>query len=56
MRYLRQIRLARVHATLLAGSLRELTVAEAAIRWGFVHHGHFAAAYRTQFASETLHR
>jgi transcriptional regulator GlxA family with amidase domain len=59
MRYLRAIRLARVRDTLRAGDPAELTVTEAALRWGFSHHGHFAAAYRAQFGetpSETLHR
>ena len=49
--------LAKVHATLLAGDPNELTVTEVANRWGFGHHGHFAAAYRAQFSespSQTL--
>jgi AraC-like DNA-binding protein len=57
MRYLRRIRLAKVHATLLADDPNELTVTEVANRWGFGHHGHFAAAYRAQFSespSQTL--
>jgi AraC-like DNA-binding protein len=59
MRYLRQVRLARVHADLLDASPEETTVAEVAARWGFVHHGHFAAAYRTRYGhapAETLRR
>lgn len=57
MRYLRQVRLARVHADLVEASPEETTVAEVAARWGFVHHGHFAAAYRTRYGhapAETL--
>jgi transcriptional regulator GlxA family with amidase domain len=49
MRYLRQVRLARVHADLLDASPEQTTVAEVAARWGFVHHGHFAAAYRDRY-------
>jgi transcriptional regulator GlxA family with amidase domain len=49
MRYLRQVRLARVHADLLASSPEGTTVAEVAARWGFLHHGHFAAAYRARY-------
>lgn len=55
--YLRECRLDRVHADLVAGSPFELTVSEVAYRWGFVHLGRFAAAYRRQFAekpSDTL--
>lgn len=49
------IRLARVHADLLAG--RVGTVGEAASRWGFTHLGRFAAAYRERYGvapSDTL--
>ncbi|MCM0621195.1 AraC family transcriptional regulator [Nocardioides bruguierae] len=51
------IRLARVHADLLAGAAP--TVAEAASRWGFSHLGRFAAAYREAYGvppSSTLRR
>lgn len=44
---LQQIRMARVHADLLAG--RGETVALVAGRWGFTHLGRFAAAYREQY-------
>ncbi|MDR6174872.1 AraC-like DNA-binding protein [Nocardioides zeae] len=44
---LSRIRLARVHADLLAG--RSATVADAAHRWGFTHLGRFAAAYRARY-------
>lgn len=49
MRYLRQVRLARIHAELVAATPEEVTVTEVAARWGFLHHGHFAAAYRAEF-------
>lgn len=44
---LAEIRLARVHADLLAGEAA--TVADAAHRWGFTHLGRFAAAYRERY-------
>lgn len=49
MRYLRQVRLARVHAELLAATPDSVTVTEVAARWGFLHHGHFARAYRERY-------
>jgi AraC-like DNA-binding protein len=55
MRYLRQVRLARVHAGLLESAPEETTVAEVAARWGFVHHGHFAAAYRARYGRSPAH-
>jgi transcriptional regulator GlxA family with amidase domain len=58
-RYLRDIRLDRVHADLAACAPGSATVAEVACRWGFFHFGRFAAAYREQFGespSLTLRR
>jgi AraC-like DNA-binding protein len=55
MRYLRQVRLARVHADLRDSFAEETTVAEVAARWGFLHHGHFAAAYRTRYGHSPAH-
>ncbi|MCP2242394.1 AraC family transcriptional regulator [Lentzea aerocolonigenes] len=55
MAYLREVRLDRVHADLRAGG----TVAAVAARWGFFHHGRFAAAYRRKFGclpSDTVSR
>jgi AraC-like DNA-binding protein len=49
MRYLRDVRLSRVHAELLAAAAGEVTVTQVAGRWGFIHHGHFAAAYRARY-------
>jgi AraC-like DNA-binding protein len=48
MSYLRDVRLGRVHAELSASSA-DVTVAEAALRWGFVHLGRFGVAYRKKF-------
>lgn len=56
MTYLRNIRLDRVHADLLAGATG---VTESAQRWGFTHLSRFSAAYRRRFdaaPSETLAR
>jgi AraC-like DNA-binding protein len=55
-RYLRQVRLACVHEELAAGM--GTTVTEVANRWGFIHLGRFAAAYRAKYGvppSATLH-
>jgi|SRR4051794_2092233 AraC-like DNA-binding protein len=49
MAYLRSIRLARAHEDLRAADPGQTTVAQVAHRWGFVHLGRFAAAYRTQY-------
>jgi AraC-like DNA-binding protein len=49
MRYLRQERLRRAHAELLDADPASTTVTEVAARWGFAHHGHFAALYRARF-------
>ncbi|MFI1800861.1 AraC family transcriptional regulator [Streptomyces sp. NPDC020379] len=47
--YLREIRLGRAHADLLAGRGSGVTVAEVAYRWGFGNLGRFAAVYRERF-------
>jgi AraC-like DNA-binding protein len=49
MRYLRQERLRRTHTELLDADPDSTTVTEVAARWGFAHHGHFAALYRARF-------
>lgn len=54
MAYLRGVRLQRAHHDLLEG---QGSVTAIALRWGFGHHGRFAAAYRARFGrspSETL--
>ncbi|MCW2528732.1 MAG: AraC family transcriptional regulator [Pseudonocardiales bacterium] len=55
--YLRELRLHAVHNELAIAEPGSVTVTEAAARWGFVHLGRFAGAYRKQFAelpSDTL--
>ncbi|MET0861633.1 MAG: AraC family transcriptional regulator [Microbacterium sp.] len=50
MAYLRRLRLERVHAELQLAPSGEVSVTEVAARWGFVHLGRFAAAYRNEFS------
>jgi transcriptional regulator GlxA family with amidase domain len=57
MRYLRDVRLDRVHAELLGADTDSETVAHIARRWGFLYLGRFAASYREKFGqtpSDTL--
>jgi AraC-like DNA-binding protein len=59
MRYLRDFRLEQVHNELVAAEPDAVTVTEVAARWGFVHLGRFAAAYRARYAerpSDTIRR
>lgn len=59
MSYLRQVRLRRVHDELAAAAPGSVTVGAVASRWGFLHMGRFAGAYRDAFGitpSETLGR
>jgi AraC-like DNA-binding protein len=56
MEFLFDVRLERVHAD-LTGSASCATVSEAATRWGIMHTGRFAAAYRRKYGvtpSESL--
>jgi AraC-like DNA-binding protein len=58
MEFLRRIRLERVRDELLH-PIPDTTVTSAAMRWGFLHLGRFAAEYRARFnesPSATLHR
>jgi len=58
MEFLRRIRFDRVRNQLLH-PVHNTTVTSAAMRWGFLHLGRFAAEYRARFSespSETLHR
>ena len=50
MKYLRHLRLERVHDELRAAEPGSVSVAEVAARWGFFHPGRFAAVYRSEFA------
>jgi AraC-like DNA-binding protein len=57
MRYLRELRLERVHTDLLGAAWESATVSQIARRWGFLYLGRFAASYREKFGetpSETL--
>jgi AraC-like DNA-binding protein len=57
MRYLRDVRLHRVHADLLGADADFETVAHIARRWGFLYLGRFGASYREKFGqtpSDTL--
>ncbi|MCT4355023.1 AraC family transcriptional regulator [Streptomyces sp. Je 1-79] len=57
MAYVREVRLERVREELRGAGPGELSVSEVAWRWGFAHHGRFAAQYRTRFGetpSQTL--
>jgi AraC-like DNA-binding protein len=49
MRYLRELRLRKVHEDLIAADHDETGVAEIAHRWGFGHLGRFAAHYRDMY-------
>ncbi len=49
MAYLRRVRLQRAHADLLAADPAHASVTDIALRWGFAHHGRFAAAYRARY-------
>lgn len=49
MRYLRQVRLERVHEELTRAEPGATTVTQTASRWGFTHLGRFASEYRKTF-------
>ena len=49
MAYVREVRLARVHADLRAADAHSATVAQIAHRWGFAHLSRFTAAYRRKY-------
>jgi AraC-like DNA-binding protein len=51
MTYLRRLRLAKAHEELLRPDSSPRTVTEIAHRWGFLHVGRFAAAYRAQYGN-----
>ncbi|RQU44298.1 helix-turn-helix domain-containing protein [Burkholderia cenocepacia] len=49
LNYTRALRLAQVRRLLLDTRQSDLPISEAAARWGFMHLGHFANAYKAQF-------
>jgi AraC-like DNA-binding protein len=49
MRYLRQVRLERVHDELTQAESGATTITQAASRWGFTHLGRFASEYRKAY-------
>ena len=49
MAYLRDLRLDKVRAELLAGPTCRGSVTRIALHWGFSHFGQFSAAYRRRF-------
>jgi AraC-like DNA-binding protein len=55
MTYLRHVRLERVHAELHDADPTELGVADVAYRYGFVHLGRFASAYRARYGVAPSH-
>lgn len=59
MQHLRDVRMLRAHADLVAADAASTSVATVATRWGFGHSGRFAGRYRERFGetpSATLHR
>ncbi|MEJ2885512.1 AraC family transcriptional regulator [Actinomycetospora aeridis] len=55
--YVRDVRLARVHADLVAASPSDTSVTERAAAWGFLHQGRFSEQYRRKYGqlpSQTL--
>ncbi|MDA2890682.1 helix-turn-helix transcriptional regulator [Mycolicibacterium sp. BiH015] len=59
MQHLRDVRLQRAHADLLAAGPSSTSVSAVSMRWGFGHSGRFAARYRERFGespSVTLQR
>ncbi|VXA99619.1 helix-turn-helix transcriptional regulator [Frigoribacterium sp. 9N] len=55
--YLRRLRLERVRTDLVAAGPGDSSVTDVSARWGFTHHGRFAAAYAERFGerpSDTL--
>jgi AraC-like DNA-binding protein len=59
MQYLRRVRLQRAHRELRMADQTTTNVRDVATRWGFRHHGRFAAEYRERYGvtpAETLRR
>ena len=49
LNYVRSLRLSQVRRMLLDTRQADLPISDAAARWGFMHLGHFASAYKAQF-------
>lgn len=49
MKFLESVRLDRVRGELLSSAEDRSTITDVALKWGFVHHGNFARAYRRRF-------
>lgn len=49
LNYVRSLRLSQVRRMLLDTRQADLPISDAAARWGFIHLGHFANAYKAQF-------
>ncbi|HDR9581981.1 TPA: helix-turn-helix domain-containing protein [Burkholderia stabilis] len=49
LNYVRSLRLSQVRRLLLDTRQADLPISDAAARWGFIHLGHFANAYKAQF-------
>ncbi|AWV02304.1 AraC family transcriptional regulator [Burkholderia sp. JP2-270] len=49
LHYVRSLRLSQVRRMLLDTRQADLPISDAAARWGFIHLGHFANAYKAQF-------
>ncbi|MCA8001647.1 helix-turn-helix domain-containing protein [Burkholderia metallica] len=49
LHYVRSLRLSQVRRILLDTRQADLSISDAAARWGFIHLGHFANAYNAQF-------
>lgn len=57
--YIRDVRLAKVHAELLVANSSDTSVTERAAAWGFLHQGRFSEQYRQKYGqrpSQTLRR
>ena len=58
-RYIKAMRLNAARRELARGDNPQLSVYDAAVRWGFWHFGHFSTDYKKQFSelpSQTLDR
>jgi AraC-like DNA-binding protein len=54
MAYLQQLRLSAAREEILS-EMREKTIAEIAMRWGYFHFGRFAADYKKRFGELPSH-